>query len=257
MAAEYYDYDHEYNFRDRDALLAGAVVSMRASFERFWDNELSVPAEELFSGVRLEDAHVRARLRGAARVRPAAGELRARGERGDRRLPAAFPQLAREVTWGRVDFISDAPGKNESRGLSRWRAHRGRARRAVDGAKRARRHPVALPGALGPALALFRASLRAACGCASAPIRSPRPTTSRPSAATATSARAARDGHRHLRVPARPAGAARADARSTPRGSRRSSRCTRRPWWWTARPSTSAPTISTRARRTSIPKSGW
>ena len=37
MADEYFDYDHDYNFRDRDALVMGeAVPAMRASFERFW-----------------------------------------------------------------------------------------------------------------------------------------------------------------------------------------------------------------------------
>src|SRR5688572_6465287 len=55
MATEYYDYNREYNFRDRDALLAGEVVKQaQASFARFWDSALSVPAEDLFSGVRLE-----------------------------------------------------------------------------------------------------------------------------------------------------------------------------------------------------------
>ena len=48
MADEYFDYDHEYNFRDRDALVLGAVVaSMSASFERFWASELAVPVERL------------------------------------------------------------------------------------------------------------------------------------------------------------------------------------------------------------------
>jgi len=42
MAAEYFDYNHEYNFRDRDALLLGeAVRPMQVSFERFWNSELT------------------------------------------------------------------------------------------------------------------------------------------------------------------------------------------------------------------------
>src|SRR5688572_13247410 len=52
-------YNHQYNFRDRDALLAGDVVKQaQASFARFWDSALSVPAEELFDGVRLQPAAV-------------------------------------------------------------------------------------------------------------------------------------------------------------------------------------------------------
>lgn len=49
MAAEYFDYNHEYNFRDRDALLLGNVVkSMETSFNKFWDHPLSAPVEELY-----------------------------------------------------------------------------------------------------------------------------------------------------------------------------------------------------------------
>jgi len=59
MAAEYYDYNHEYNFRDRDALLLGAVVkAMQASFERFWNSELSVKVEDLYGGLGLMRANV-------------------------------------------------------------------------------------------------------------------------------------------------------------------------------------------------------
>ncbi|MDQ3445099.1 MAG: phospholipase D-like domain-containing protein, partial [Pseudomonadota bacterium] len=60
MAAEYFDYNHEYNFRDRDALLLGeAVKAMRASFERFWKSELSVKVEELYDGWGLMQSNVR------------------------------------------------------------------------------------------------------------------------------------------------------------------------------------------------------
>ena len=65
MAAEYYDYNHEYNFRDRDALILGAVVKpMRASFERFWESPLSVPVARLLPKIHVTDAEVRAGWRG-------------------------------------------------------------------------------------------------------------------------------------------------------------------------------------------------
>ena len=136
MAAEYYDYHQEYNFRDRDALLAGAVVKQaQASFARFWDSALSVPAEELFSGVRLEAAQVErvyAELRAYARS-PANFAPEVRAAIAD--SPQAFPRLAREAAWGRADFISDAPGKNESRGLSGGGRTAAELARLVDGAK--------------------------------------------------------------------------------------------------------------------------
>ena len=58
MAAEYFDYNHEYNFRDRDALLLGAAAGeVRASFETFWASELAVPVEKLLGeNPRLDDA---------------------------------------------------------------------------------------------------------------------------------------------------------------------------------------------------------
>ena len=48
IADEYFDYDHEYNFRDRDVLLlGGASADVQRSFDRFWDNALSVPIGQL------------------------------------------------------------------------------------------------------------------------------------------------------------------------------------------------------------------
>lgn len=48
IADEYFDYDHEYNFRDRDVLLLGKITTdVSTSFNDFWSNELSVPVEEL------------------------------------------------------------------------------------------------------------------------------------------------------------------------------------------------------------------
>jgi len=69
----YYDYDHAYNFRDRDApVMGGVVAQMWTSFEHFSQHPLA----------------------------------------------ADFPALARELTWGRIDFISDLPGNNDgSQGL--------------------------------------------------------------------------------------------------------------------------------------------
>ncbi|HQR49515.1 MAG TPA: phospholipase D family protein [Steroidobacteraceae bacterium] len=123
MAAEYFDYNHSYNFRDRDVLLLGAVVAdVRASFERFWSSGLAVPVEALYDGLGLMQKHVVVQdedvqqvytdLRDYARL-PSnfAPEVRA----AIAATPTAFPRIARHVAWGRVEFISDRPGKNDSR----------------------------------------------------------------------------------------------------------------------------------------------
>ncbi|WP_066092049.1 phospholipase D family protein [Xanthomonas massiliensis] len=45
---DYYDWDSEYNFRDRDVMVAGpAVRQMAANFDAFWDAYRSVPVERL------------------------------------------------------------------------------------------------------------------------------------------------------------------------------------------------------------------
>ncbi|WP_220466772.1 phospholipase D family protein [Stenotrophomonas tumulicola] len=45
---DYYDWDAEYNFRDRDVLVAGPEArTMAANFEAFWNAPRSVPAERL------------------------------------------------------------------------------------------------------------------------------------------------------------------------------------------------------------------
>ncbi len=45
---DYYDWDAEYNFRDRDVLVAGPVAQeMAANFEAFWNARRSVPVERL------------------------------------------------------------------------------------------------------------------------------------------------------------------------------------------------------------------
>lgn len=45
---DYYDWDGEYNFRDRDVLVAGPEVrTMAENFEAFWNARRSVPAERL------------------------------------------------------------------------------------------------------------------------------------------------------------------------------------------------------------------
>ena len=95
MAAEYFDYNHEYNFRDRDALLLGeAVKAMRASFERFWNSELSVKVEDLYDGL-----HRELRLDDAAQL----GETDATPHRPSalsRVLPTVHPQPPRSTSVG-------------------------------------------------------------------------------------------------------------------------------------------------------------
>src|SRR5688572_17708115 len=122
MAAEYFDYNQEYNFRDRDALVLGPVVAdMRASFERFWSHRLSVTVEERFDGLGLLRKNVRVDAPQVQRVYanlrkyandPAnfAPEVRA----AIAKAPEAFESVGRRLSWGPVEFVSDIPGKNDA-----------------------------------------------------------------------------------------------------------------------------------------------
>ena len=48
IADEYFDYDHEYNFRDRDVLLLGKVTKdVQKSFDGFWNYSLSIDVKRL------------------------------------------------------------------------------------------------------------------------------------------------------------------------------------------------------------------
>jgi cardiolipin synthase C len=123
MAAEYFDFNHAYNFRDRDALLLGAAAqAMQAHFETFWGSELSVPVETLYDGLGLMQKNVRVddeqiqqvyrELHAYAKVpENFAPEVRA----AIAATPASFERLAQQIRWTEVEFISDKPGKNDSR----------------------------------------------------------------------------------------------------------------------------------------------
>ena len=123
MAAEYFDYNHAYNFRDRDALLlGGAAKDVRASFEAFWTSALAVDVEKLYGGLAAlqksaqvggaETAQVYRELHAYARSpENFAPEVRA----AIAAMPAAFAELAKKIVWTEARFVSDRPGKNESR----------------------------------------------------------------------------------------------------------------------------------------------
>jgi cardiolipin synthase C len=123
MAAEYYDYHHDYNFRDRDVLVAGPVVgAMSESFERFWNSPLAVNVESLHDPATDDAGRVT-----QDDLRPVSEELHRYARLSENfapdvraaieSAPSAFPRMAREATWGRVDFLSDDPGKNSTGGL--------------------------------------------------------------------------------------------------------------------------------------------
>ena len=116
MADEYFDFDPEYNFRDRDILLLGlAVTDMSRNFEEFWTSSLAVPVEEVLgestADVSEQDARASAQVLHDYAADPANFEPGIRAAIDA--MPEQFPTLFRHVSWQEVTFISDSPGKNE------------------------------------------------------------------------------------------------------------------------------------------------
>ncbi|NLW95537.1 MAG: phospholipase D family protein [Xanthomonadaceae bacterium] len=108
---DYYDWNPEYNFRDRDVLVGGPVIAdMAANFEAFWNARLAVPVE------RLDDV-------GRFLLRNGAPELRDWPYADPERVAAASraaddTDLVRQrladaaIPVGEVLFIADQPQKH-------------------------------------------------------------------------------------------------------------------------------------------------
>ena len=123
MAAEYFDYNQTYNFRDRDALLIGHVVTdMQSSFEKFWASPLSAPVEELYDGLGIIQKHVTVK---DAEIQKIYHDLHAYAQNPEnfspenhqaiQNTPQAFAALAQQIIWTHIEFISDTPGKNANK----------------------------------------------------------------------------------------------------------------------------------------------
>ncbi len=122
VADEYFDYDREYTFRDRDVLLIGPrTKAVAAHFEAFWTSPLTVPVETLLpretaalTPERRDAAYRDLHRYAADPANLAPGPRRALAE-----LPSRFAALLKDLVWEKdVDFIGDRPGKNESKGLA-------------------------------------------------------------------------------------------------------------------------------------------
>lgn len=116
IANEYFDYDHEYNFRDRDILLIGKETSsVSSSFSQYWNSTLSTPILDMVDEKpkNSEDENRFDRLHEyACNPDNFWPQVRKKIER----LPEVFPSIktSDQFVWvDKVEFISDDPGKND------------------------------------------------------------------------------------------------------------------------------------------------
>jgi putative cardiolipin synthase len=115
MADEYFDYDHSYNFRDRDMLVIGPVVAdMESSFERFWESPQAVPVEKLLPKKlkKMTPDRMNAAYAGLHAYAGQAENFAPEVRQALQDLPQRFDLLLRDLIWDEVRFLSDLPGKN-------------------------------------------------------------------------------------------------------------------------------------------------
>lgn len=121
VADEYFDYDHEYNFRDRDVLLMGkAVADVRNSFELFWEDSLSQSIEELApEDIQVPDTTLQFERLHQYACNPENfwPQVRTRIDSFEQTIELIKASGRFEWVEG-VRFVSDLPGKNDgSEGL--------------------------------------------------------------------------------------------------------------------------------------------
>jgi putative cardiolipin synthase len=122
IADEYFDYDHEYNFRDRDVLLLGkATKGVSNSFSDFWSSDLSIPINEI---INADEALINAEAKFEYIHQYACdpSNFWPQVREKIKSIPLAFKEIqdSGKLVWvDKVSFVSDIPGKNNgSEGLS-------------------------------------------------------------------------------------------------------------------------------------------
>ena len=116
VADEYFGYDHQYNFRDRDVLLLGGVTEkVQVSFEQFWQSELSVDVNDLIAEKTAKDYLPNFEPLHQYACDPLNFAASVRNKIRD--IPKAITaiQQTQQLQWlENVEYISDMPGKNNA-----------------------------------------------------------------------------------------------------------------------------------------------
>lgn len=117
MADEYFNYDHEYNFRDRDILLVGkAVNAMTMNFDEFWVSELVVPVTELLQEKQavLTPEKIRAHWQSLHQYAANEENFEPEVKFALANFHEFFAAMMPDLVWTQAEFINDKPGKNDN-----------------------------------------------------------------------------------------------------------------------------------------------
>lgn len=116
VADEYFGYDHLYNFRDRDVLLVGGITDkVQASFEQFWQSELSVDVVDLIKEKPPEGYVPNFAPLHQYACNPLNFVASVRNKIKD--IPKAITAIQKnqQLQWlDNVEYVSDLPGKNNA-----------------------------------------------------------------------------------------------------------------------------------------------
>ncbi|WP_089381111.1 phospholipase D-like domain-containing protein [Lutibacter agarilyticus] len=116
IADEYFDYDHEYNFRDRDVLILGNESSeVHKSFEDFWNSSLSQNVTSILKQ-DLETTYLKNRFDKLHEYACNPENFWPQIRKRIADLPATFNNIKNsgKLVWlDDITFISDIPGKND------------------------------------------------------------------------------------------------------------------------------------------------
>ena len=115
IADEYFDYDHEYNFRDRDVLLIGGVANkVQHSFDEFWNSPIS---ENVTALVDTSEFNFNApnRFEQLHQYACDSNNFWPQVRNKIKNIPMVFDEMQKsgKIQWvDSVEFVSDKPGKN-------------------------------------------------------------------------------------------------------------------------------------------------
>ena len=115
MADEYFDYDHRYNFRDRDVLLIGpAAAAIKNNFETYWNSGLVVHIEDLLKQkiINMDDYERQLYYEGLHKYAGNPENFEKKIWKMLINLPSRFKLLIDSLIWDKVKVASDQPGKN-------------------------------------------------------------------------------------------------------------------------------------------------
>lgn len=121
IADEYFDYDHEYNFRDRDALLLGKTTPViQESFNAYWESSYCKNVTELVDTTQYK-INTQQSFEKLHQYTCDSSNFWPQVRQKIKQVPFAFQEILQsgKLQWvDSVNFVTDLPGKNDgSQGL--------------------------------------------------------------------------------------------------------------------------------------------